>query len=375
MSVFIKTISDLVALLLQALRLSVVLPATVFVGLNLTFVLPRFENTRLYQLLGVEEDRIPLTFILFFSVLILAYTLAVANIPIIRIFEGYPWMGFWPGGRLLKSNVRRVKYLQNRIKKLDEEIRECVEKAEIAEREARQEKSYLKFHRAWRYAKTAQNEVREKQMTKNLFNGELSFFYPHHQTWRLLPTRLGNVIASAEEYSSHLYGLDAVTFWPFLSPILSEKGYAVYVEREKAAFDFLLNMVVVTLTFGLELIYVDYLLSEFAWDIAISKLLLTLIIAFALYLLSIQGALSWGYTIRVALVFYRDHLRAQLGLKKPEGFYQERIMWKQTTRFLLDHDVTPGEYIFDYSSPEKDQASLEVQLKLEDPDISLSENK
>jgi len=52
MTVFIKTISDLVALFLQALRLSVVLPATLFVGLNLAFILPRFEQSQIFQLLN-----------------------------------------------------------------------------------------------------------------------------------------------------------------------------------------------------------------------------------------------------------------------------------------------------------------------------------
>ncbi|MCL4299787.1 MAG: hypothetical protein KJ077_28895 [Anaerolineae bacterium] len=368
MGVFVKTISDLVALFLQALRLSVILPAVVFVGLNVTLVVPRLRDTILYQNLGLSDEQEPVTVVVFLCILLVGYALAVANIPIIRFFEGYPWLTFGLGARLRLSHARRIAYLQEQIEELDNQIRACQEEIkDEREREvqAREEQNELKAGRARRTVKVVNDEMNRYQMRKNLYIAELSWTYPHHQPWRLLPTRLGNVIAAAEEYSSHLYGLDAVTFWPFLTPILTQKGYAPFVEREKATFDFLLNMVVITLIFGAELIYLDVLLYRsdfwtFIWT-TFFKLFITLILAFSFYFLSIQGALSWGYTIRTACVLYRDQLRQQLGLSKPEGFYQEQIMWKQATRFFLDHDITPGNYIFDYSRRATD-ISLEISV-------------
>jgi len=254
----------------------------------------------------------------------IAYALSVTNIPIIRFFEGYPWRSL--AGRLETSNRRRVRFLQQEIGQLDEQIKQGLAN------------------------KSSHRNIQEKQMKKNLCIHELVYFYPHHQPWRVLPTRLGCVLGSAEEFSGHLYGLDAVTFWPYLEPVLSEKGYAPYVEREKAVLDFLLNMVVLTVVFGLELIYVDILLTSFDPIQACTTLLIIAIIAYALYLLSIQGALNWGHTIRTAFVLYRHHLRESLGLHRPENYYQERILWRRASRFLYDHDLTPGHYIFDYSA-------------------------
>jgi len=343
MSVFVKTLSDLVALLLEALRLSVLLPASVLVGLNVAFVLPLFKDTRIYHALRLDGVDFPLTIIILTAVLIIAYTLAILNIPIIRFFEGYPWLTYPWGKRLRLSHARRVAYLQSQIEKLDRDIQMWLTRADQEPDRTEAEK--------------CKEKARRCELQRNLFKDELWSTYPHHQTWRILPTRLGNVIAAAEEYSGTLYELDAVVFWPFLLPILSDEGYAPFMEREKAAFDFLLNMAVVTLFFGAELIYVDVLLSEFNIWAAGFKLLLIGVVAFCFYLTSIQGALSWGCTIRTAFVLHRHQLREKLGLCKPDGFYEERNMWRQASRFYRDHDVTPGRYIFDYSPPDKAKAS------------------
>ncbi len=369
MTVFVKTISDLVALFLQALRLSVLLPASVFVGLNVALILPQLQTTHPFQALELNLEAVPVLVILALLVLFISYVLAVANIPLIRLFEGYPWLNSWLGSKMRHLNFQRVKYLQQMIRNLDEEARACNKAADADEAIANNETISISLESRKLIRRQAQNarvKAQKKQMRKNLFNAELSFLYPHHQPWRILPTRLGNVIASAEETPGHLYGIDAVTFWPYLSPILTKQGYAPYIEREKATFDFLLNMVIVTLLFGLELLYVDILLGQFAITYTSLKVLLTLALAMALYILSIQGALSWGHTIRTAYVLYRDQLRQQLKIKEPEGFYQERVMWKLATRFLLDHDVTPGNYIFDYESSEAGIQSSEILLKVTD---------
>lgn len=358
MTVFVKTVSDLVALLLQALRLSVLLPAALFVGLNLAFIWPRFQQKQISQLIGSELDSFPLLIILFILILFIAYALSVANIPIIRLFEGYPWRSFWPGTRLQASNRRRVRFLQMQIARLDTEINFDLDKLEYQQTRASDESnsSDMKYL-AKKEISYIQNSIQQKQMEKNLLIRELVFFYPHHEEWRILPTRLGCVLGAAEEFSGHMYGLDAVTFWPFLEPILSEKGYAPFVEREKAVLDFLLNMVILTIGFGVELVYVDFVLATLDPVRTGVTLLLTLIIAFGLYLLSIQGAVNWGDTIRTAFVLYRHHLRKSLGLSKPKDYYHERILWQQAGRFLFDHDPTPGKYIFDYSGLDESEAA------------------
>jgi len=349
MSVFVKTLSDIVALVLQALRLSVLLPAAVFVGLNAVFVFPQFKDTLLLQALQSNETEYPATILLLMAVLIVAYALAVLNIPIIRLFEGYPWALRFPGNYFRRAHLRRAAALQSAIDFYDMEAR-------AKRREAKQETDATRHQMALEAAE-------DLALRGNLAKAQLAWFYPQHNPWRTLPTRLGNVIASAEEFPGHLYGLDAVTFWPFLSPILSKEGYAPFVERERAAFDFLLNMAVLTLVFGAELIYADLLLAQATWLSVAAKLGGAAIVAFAFYMVSIQGALSWGYTIRTAFVLYRDKLRERLGLIKPEGFYEERVLWQKATRFYHDQDVSSGKHIFAYPVPEEPDISGTFNLK------------
>lgn len=340
MSAFIKTLSDLVALFLQALRLSVVMPAAVFVGLNLGFVAPMFRDTAVVRQLGLDELDLPLGILLLAVVLLVAYALSVLNIPIIRLFEGYPLLLIWPFTRLQLSYKRRVVYLREQINKYADETQPEAD-ATGRSGDARPKKTLTR---------------QERNQFRNLYNQELSFRYPHHQTWRILPTQLGNVIAAAEEFPGHLYGLDSVTFWPFLNPILSERGYATFVEREKSSLDFLLNMAVVTLVFGAEVIYARWLLGSFTWPSSAAIATVSIALAYVFYLISIQGALSWGYTIRVAYVLHRDELRRRLGLGKPTGIYEERVLWRWASRFYRDHDITPGPYIFDYRSDEREES-------------------
>ncbi len=337
MSVFVKTLSDIVALFLQALRLSVVIPSFILVGLNIAFIVPLFEQTRVYELLQEHKPLFPVAVVVLFFVLLGAYVLAVLNVPIIRFFEGYPLLPLRIGKRLRISNYRRVRYLQEQIQQLDEEVTQSDQASQ-----------------------DAPARIRECELMRNIFNHELCWMYPHHQTWRVLPTRLGNAIAAAEEYPGHLYGIDAVTFWHFLAPLLEKSGYASYVEKEKALLDFLLNMAVVTLVFGAELVYVDILRYQLLWALpwdklltwlsALAKLGTAVVLAFCFYLMAIRGAVSWGYTIRTAFVLHKESLRQKLGLAQAEGFYEERILWRLASRFYRDHDVTPGRYIFKFDS-------------------------
>jgi hypothetical protein len=338
MTTFVKAISDLIALLLQALRLSAILPATVFVALNAVFVLPQFEGTKLYETLQRDNSSFVWNSLAVVTILLIGYTLAALNIPIIRFFEGYPLLANPLGRRLRLSNVRRIEYLQSRVKLLNADIQMWRKREKNAVSSQDKER--------------ARAERQRCELERNGLADRLSWTYPQHQTWRTLPTRLGNVIAAAEEYSGHLYKMDSVTLWPYLTPILTKEGYAPFIEKEKATFDFLLNMTVLTLLFGVELAYLEVLFNGFHWRPVALRLGLAIAIAFGFYLLSIQGALGWGITIRTAFVLYREHLRKRLGLKPPRKYTQECVLWNKASLFLREMDTIQGDLIFSYA-PEK----------------------
>jgi hypothetical protein len=61
----------------------------------------------------------------------------------------------------------------------------------------------------------------------------------------VLPTRLGNVIRSFEDYPERQYGMDGVTLWPRLVAKIN-KDHATVIEDAKITFDFLLNSAVLS---------------------------------------------------------------------------------------------------------------------------------
>lgn len=144
------------------------------------------------------------------------------------------------------------------------------------------------------------------------------------------------------------FGIDSVTLWPFLAPFLPENGYAALVD-EKAVFDFLINMAVVSLVFGVELIYVDILQGTFQPSLAVVKAITCLAAAYLFYQASIQGAASWGFTIKTAFVLYRDSLRKELRMVPAKSFFDEYNRWEAAGRFFRDHDTSEADTLFEVS--------------------------
>lgn len=355
MSTFVKAISDLISLFFEALRLAVTLPALVLVGLNVALIGPEIEHTQLYAWLSSADHDLQRFFIFALVVILLAYTLSVLNLPIIRFFEGYPWINL-PFGRWKRTrNARRVQNLKRNIGAMIHEISTLNEQISIlSDRIARAQEDSPQGALA-EVCRKDQNSLAEtvlqrdqKQFECNAYVNDLVLAFPHHQTWRILPTHLGNVIANAEEEPGYLFGIDSVAFWPFLAPILTRNGYAAFVEREKAVFDFLINMAVVSIVFGIELVYVDYLVGVSPWWSPPLKALVCVAVSYLFYQASVQGAAGWGSAIKTAFVLYRESLRKELRIAPPSSFFDEYNRWERAGRFFRDHDVTVVDKLFDF---------------------------
>lgn len=328
MTVFVKTLSDLVALFLQALRFDMLLPSVILVGLNVAIVWPRFQNTGFFQRLQALEIDFSSGMIAGFAVLLIAYALNVLNGSIIRLYEGYPWLWTGIGQRLRDSNERRVHYLNDKFRELWEQALQCSSNP------------------------TEQSKI---EVQRNACKEELNYNYPQFELRRILPTRLGNVIACAEQYPSVLYDIDSVALWPYLVPFLQKSGYVTFVASEKSLLDFLLNMSVITLVFGAEWLYTDFLFAPTVsdlrfWGVMVLKAIVVCFTAYLFYVFAIQGALAWGHTVRVAFALHKDALREHLGLKPFKNEVDERARWKYVGYFFRDQDKRAAAEIFDYEA-------------------------
>jgi hypothetical protein len=334
MSTLVSSLSELIALLVQSFNLSAVLPSFAFVLMNYLFVRPMLRNTAFYAIFA-DLDKSVKTIVLATVIVGLAYLLTAINLLIIRWVEGYPLIDQFPVNRCYQRHLQRARQISNDIQNLTKEIerlKKDARKRSILEREP------------WLQQQEAVRVVRQALV------GEQLFLYPVSE-WRILPTRLGNVIAAAEDYPAQLFGIDAVLLWPYLVPTLVETGYSKFIEREKAIFDLLLNSMVLVAVLGLEIGYLDAFLTGFTWRLPLELALIGGGVG-VLYYLTTHGAMGWGSTIRAAFILYRHKLREALGLVKPDSYDEERKLWKRISDFYRNPaeatTIGPDPKLFDY---------------------------
>ena len=92
----LATFSDVIGFLAQSFKLAAVFPAFVFVFLNEILILPHLPQKGLVAQVATHDLSGKLVIAAVCS-LLLGYILSIVNIPLIRLFEGYPWRATWLG--------------------------------------------------------------------------------------------------------------------------------------------------------------------------------------------------------------------------------------------------------------------------------------
>ncbi len=140
----------------------------------------------------------------------------------------------------------------------------------------------------------------------------------------LKPTRLGNVLVSAEEYSYQLYRLDAVVWWPRLVSLIPET-FRVQLDTSLTPMVTLLNLSIILVFIasgggGILLFLKD-------WWLGVSVFMCGLLLARACYLAACHQALDYGQLVRVAFDFYRHDILKQMHITVPDNLVEERLLW------------------------------------------------
>jgi hypothetical protein len=168
----------------------------------------------------------------------------------------------------------------------------------------------------------------------NDLQAQLFYGYPSRPD-RLMPTRLGNVLRAAEDYSKAAYGMDSVFWWPRLWPLLPE---AVKKEVDGA-----LTPVVAMLNFSSLVLIVAfwsliYLGQERLWWQAIMVVVGGIILALISYRAAVAQAQDYGDRIRSAMDLYRFDLLKPLRQAMPENLGAEIKLWEQLMLWLYNGD-------------------------------------
>jgi hypothetical protein len=312
----------------KSIVLGTLLPVAFFLGVNTIITLPLIPpGAPLADALEAMDGNRQILVVTFIACVAtgLLYTL---NVPLMRLFEGYPWKDSWLG------RWRRSKYV-----------------GEMADADARW-RGMRSMMYAWpdadmdadRRARCTTEWIRQGQIVNRVFPSRPS---------SVLPTRLGNVVRSFEHYPDRQYQIAAVTIWPRLVAKI-DKDYASSLDDAKTSVDFTINCSFLSvLTAGLlVLLGLAYpLVISDGWALALwlVEIGTVLVIAHAFYRMAIGRAAAWGDLIKGAFDLYRRPLLESLGYRrKPSTLKAEREIWNDISNQIVYGDsprVRPLDFV------------------------------
>jgi uncharacterized repeat protein (TIGR01451 family) len=279
------------------------------------------------------------------------------NIPLIRLLEGYPWQ------RTAVGRVRSAHHL-----------------AAAAAARARYEGM-----RTLSWAPGADAALRETiEEERRRLGVVVNTRFPR-DLGLVLPTRLGNALASFEDYPHHQYGMLAVHLWPRLVAVIP-KEYAAVLDDAKASVDFMVNTAALSAALGASMVLAVVIDPRpfaaiepaLSWGLGVAACAL---IAWLAYLGGIDRAAAWGAVVKSAFDLYRAALLAQLGYQRTPGTRaEERALWRQISTQIAhgdrpgrpapDYGVRPGTSASrPYASGEPSAAELFVERGIRAPNV------
>jgi len=156
----------------------------------------------------------------------------------------------------------------------------------------------------------------------------------------ILPTRLGNILRSAEYRAGSRYGLEATTAWPRLYPLLGDRLTAM-LDDLRDQLDLAVRFCAV---FGLATVLSACCLAGYGWWLAVAAG--TALGAVLCYRAALSAAAAYGAAIEAAFDLHRFDLLKALHLPMPADLAGERAANERLSLFLAQ----PTEYVIALSA-------------------------
>lgn len=154
--------------------------------------------------------------------------------------------------------------------------------------------------------------------------------YPRDSTL-IRPTRLGNILTAAEEYSYLRYRIDAVVWWPRLAAVLPT-SFRDQLDETLLPLIALTNvslvLIIDAVASGIALI------ADMHWTIAVPAFALLAMISFLTYCAALPAATSYAECIRTAFDLYRNDVLSAMHLSLPKDLVAERSLWEVLTQWV-----------------------------------------
>jgi hypothetical protein len=302
----------------KSLLLSTMLPVVVFLVLAWVLVVPLIPQSVTWRAwaggLNTEWQVAALSLVVFLLTALL-YNL---NGLVIRAYEGYPWRRSKIGKYRTDIHQKRFNHAQGRWKSL---------RVLLGRKGARDLPGYSEARKYW-----------------NWLGRELNTRFPT-KVEAVLPTHLGNVLRSFEDYPNRQYGLEAITLWPRLVSKIDER-YAAQIDDAKSSMDFMLNSSLLcgllAALFGIVRLYYPVALADLS---ALAQALVVIAVllggSYFFYALSLSWATAWGNLVKGAFDLYRWDLLQALGpWERPAGREEEEALWDKVSNLLIYSDLT-----------------------------------
>jgi hypothetical protein len=215
--------------------------------------------------------------------------------PLLRLYEGY-WL-YWTGLAGRREGKLRAK--MDRRRELRAKL--VAEQATLAER-----------------AELARIDTELANRPRN----------PGHS----MPTRLGDILRSAEDYTRERYGLDPIALWPRIFPHLGDSlREALGATQEQ--LDLALRLATLSVLYGI--IWSVVVALNRAWPV-LWWTLPALVIAWLLWRSAHQVAIGYAGLLRSAFDLHRFEVYESLHWPKPAAPEVERAHGIELTLYLLE---------------------------------------
>lgn len=287
-------------------------PVVLFLVIGMVAIQPLLPRglpvLQAFQNLDSKGEILALTF----AAVVLTVFVYNLNIPIVRLFEGYPWRRSALGVARARCHQRRFEQLQAAVPRL-RMIRD-----------------------ARRKINPSDPLIDDLQNRLDQLGRLLQTAYPIESGF-VLPTRFGNVLRSFESYPQAQYGMDGVMCWPRLLSVIP-KDVLAPVDEARSAVDFFVNGSILSATLAGVLFVVGCATTnaQAAWSTLIRWPLETLgllLCAALFYQGAINRAAAWGSAVKSMFDLYRWDLLKKIGYQQvPATRVEERALWDAITK-------------------------------------------
>ncbi|MDM8527336.1 hypothetical protein QUF58_03920 [Anaerolineales bacterium HSG24] len=269
--------------------------------------------------------------------------LAILNDLLIRMFEGkLPWLRWG----LLYPLTQRNQVLAQQHAARYESV------TELQAEYRRVSSALLQTNQA-----SASNNENEAEYLTNLraqvglahqIDAELSQIHADNpplvprESYRVAPTRFGNVYALAEAYSFERYGVDTVLFWPRLRQLMAKHvpDHSMLISQQKTTLDLTINAAFVSGLLALEaLVSFPFYPSVYFYPL-LTVLLLGGGLAVGFYYAAVGAIFTLGELIKISFDYHRQLILDAFQINQPDHLMAERDVWIKLARFIMWGDVS-----------------------------------